>query len=92
MIIKLWKYLQHQALMMKWAFIIAWRQASDRWFIFRDAPDEVVIHFIAMGDCVEPGDVVEHAAKEAAEELQLRMLQLRRKIEASRRELGADGE
>ena len=55
----------------RWCGRIAWLLATDRWFIFRDAPLHVVARFAAFEDDVDPD--FQRAIDEARQELALRV-------------------
>ncbi len=64
-----------------WLFRLAWLSATDRWFIFRDAPLHVVARFAAFEDDEDPD--FQRMVDGAREELRLRVRHLERDIRAA---------
>jgi hypothetical protein len=62
----------------RWSLRLAWLQATDRWFIFRDAPLHVVERFAGYEDSRDAG--LQHAIGEARLELSLRRHRIQHEI------------
>jgi hypothetical protein len=63
---------------LRWNLVIRWRAAPGRWFIFRDAPDEVVSRWAESDlDKLDHSPILQQTVIQAQGELELRALQSR---------------
>lgn len=74
-----------------WTFRVLWRHVNGRWYIFRDAPDEVVIYWISAGDNPDAGDDVVAVSNQAKAEMELRLQLLDRELSNLKCQVPPDG-
>ena len=74
--------LRRHLLRIKWIVVVAWREVSGRWFVFRDCPDWFVAE-VASWQFEDCDDEMQRLKREADKEASLRELKLSRRAECA---------